>query len=86
MAALEGLTLKEALEEERGRDSPSKFSTGVSNRAILGLRSSPFGMLKDALRLGGSQLLLDSSSLESLSNSPGYRSRTDFVGLVELEF
>jgi hypothetical protein len=82
MAAREGATLREAVEFVRGRLKPSKFSTGVSSLAAFGLRSSPSVKVKEAFRLAGPRLGLDSPSLESLSKRPGYRSRTDFVGLV----
>jgi hypothetical protein len=71
MAALDGCTLREVLEADRGRLRPSRFSTGVSSLAIFGFRSSPFVKLKDGFLLAGSRLAMDSPSLESLSKRPG---------------
>lgn len=81
IAARDGLTLREALELDLGKVNPSKFSTGVSSLAAFDLRSSPSVKVKEAFRLAGPRLALDSPSLESLSKRPGYRSRTDLVGL-----
>ena len=76
------MTLTEALECDRGRLNPSKFSIGASSLAAFDLRSSPLVKLNEALQLGGSALSSELSSLESLSNKPGYLSRAVFVGLL----
>lgn len=82
MAALEGVTpLAEARELDRGKSMPSRFSTGGSSLAALVRLSSRFANVNDALRLGGSLFVSDSSSLVSLSKRPGYRSLIDLVGL-----
>jgi len=72
MAALEGVTpLVEALEFDRGRSIPCRFSTGGSSLAAFIFLSSVLAKVKEELRLGGCSLVSDSSSLVSLSKRPG---------------
>lgn len=81
MAAREGVTPRiDADDPVRGMLRPSRFSTGGSSLAAFHRRSSLRAKLNEALRLDSDSLTSDSSSLESLSNKPGYRSRMDLVG------
>lgn len=82
-AAREGATpfFIDADELERGILSPSRFSTGGSSLAAFALRASRWSKVNEATLLGVCSLVSDSSSLESLSKSAGYRSRIDLLGL-----
>ena len=76
----------EAADPDRGMLRPSRSSTGGSSLAAFDLRSSRLSKMKDEGLLGICSLASDSASLESLSNSAGYRSRIDLVGLSSKRF
>ena len=73
----------EAAEDERNISRPSRFSTGGSNLAAFAFRSSRLSKTNDDCRLGTLSLAIDSPSLESLSNSAGYRSRIDALRPID---
>jgi hypothetical protein len=70
MAAREGVTFIDKAEPDRGRDRPSRFSTGGSRRMDLVLASEVKDVVRDGVESSFSSSVA-SSSLESESKRPG---------------